>query len=463
MALGLGAGAGAAIPSDAEIERLVASVQRPFVLIDERELAAVRRAVKTDGPKRDAYLRPLLPGDSVLSGVSIKAAADKWAAAEIVIPERGGHSHLFFCDCGTQLSLPPDVQPKPTYTCPACGKTYSGEKFDAAVRCFRHHQIEHAALNLALAYAIDRDRKYSDKAAEILRKYAEAYPGPHTDHLTGGILLQSLNEAMWIIPLAQAYDLIHDSPSLSDADRLLIEDKLFRPAADGIRVCGLGGNWGSWHLSAVGVVGLAIRDAGMVEFAVKAFEAQIRDQLGSDGLWPESVHCYHFFPLQAFIHFAEAAYRAGIDLYNFQPAPGKSLRAMFGAPLQYMYPDFRLPAINDGWYEIWLPLNLYEIAHLRYGDTAFAWALAEGYQQRAKAGDTALTKSMSYLGGPSLYNFLFGSKPTAEPKPPKLVSTNFANFGLCTLRDDRHDAHIPLRPLPRPRPPGQAQLHALRR
>jgi len=439
----VGSGVSAAIPSHAQIERVVATAKRPFVLIGERELEALRRAVATPGPKRDAYLKALSADrdGGRAAGVSIKASAERWAAAEIVIPQRGGHVHDFFCDCGTQLALPPDMQPKPAYTCPACGKSYSGEIFDAAVRCFRHHQLAAAALDLALAYAIDRDSRYADKAAEILRKYAEAYPGPHSDHLTGGILKQSLNEAMWIIPLAQTYDLVYDSPSLSDADKRAIEHKLFRPAAEGIRVCGLGGNWGSWHLSAVGVVGLAIRDAGMVEFALRAFEAQMRDELGDDGLWPESVHCYHFFPLQAFIYFAEAAYRAGIDLYNLQPKPGKGLRAMFGAPLQYMYPSFQLPAINDGWYVAWLPLNLYEIARLRYSDPVFTWVLAEGCKQQARAGASGPTRSLSRLVGPSLYWFLFGD-PTIRSlskgvKPPRFSSTNFANFGLCTLRNDR--------------------------
>jgi len=421
--LSLGEAASAGLPSDSEVERLVASAQRPFVLVSARELEAVRKAVQTAGPKRDAWL-------------SRKSEADKWLASDIVIPARGGHSHLFFCDCGTQLTLPPDMEPKTQYSCPACGKTYSGESFDAAVRCFHHHAIANTALNLALAWSIDRNHKYSDKAAEILRKYAEAYPGPHTDHLTGGILLQSLNEAMWVIPLAQAYDLIYDSGSLSDADKRAIENKLFRPAAEGIERCGLGGNWGSWHLSAVGVVGFAIRDAGMVEFALKAFDGQMRDQLGSDGLWPESVHCYHFFPLQAFTYFAEAACRAGIDLYNYQPMPGKGLRAMFGAPLQYMYPNLQLPAINDGWYVAWLPLNLYEIARLRWSDPAFAWTLTEGYQRRASI---IRSGGLSGLGGPSLYNLLFGESGTlkAKPESPRFRSTNFANFGLCTLRDDR--------------------------
>ena len=437
VVLGLSAGVSAGIPSDNQVERVVASAQRPFVLINGRELEALRHAVAAGGPKRDAYLHPLAPGESEYAGFAIRAAANRWVNTRIRIPEHGGHSHDFFCDCGTQLSLPADMQPQAQYVCPACGKTYSGERFDAAVRCFDHHKIANAALNLALAYGIGQDRKYSDKAAEILRKYAEAYPGPHTNAVAGGMLKQSLNEAMWIIPLAQTYDLIHDSGALTDADKRLIEDKLFRPAEEGIERCGIGGNWGSWHLSAVGVVGFAIRDAGMVRFALKSFEAQMRGQLGDDGLWPESVHCYHFFPLRAFVFFAEACYRAGIDLYSYQPKPGKGLRAMFGAPLQYMYPSFQLPAINDGWYAAWLPLNLYEIARLRWSDPAFVWALEEGRERGAAVAEAMPAGNMRYLGGPSLYGFLFGSTLPAKPKPPRFAGTNFPNFGLCTLRNDR--------------------------
>ena len=71
------------------------------------------------------------------------------------------------------------------------------------------------------------------------------------------MIYQSLDESMWIIPLAQAYDLIHDD--LSPEQRASIENFL-RTVAEGLQRCGTHGNWGSWHLSAVGVVGYAIED-----------------------------------------------------------------------------------------------------------------------------------------------------------------------------------------------------------
>jgi len=434
--LGLSADA-SVIPQGKELSRIVASTPRPFVLLDKQELAALRQAVKASGPKREAYLRPMADGQSEYAGAGILALANRWLKTDIHIPEHGGHSHLFFCDCGTQLTLPPDLLPCPEYTCPACGKKFSGERFDAAVRCFHHHQLANAALHLAIAYGIEQDRKYSDKAAEILLKYAAVYPGPHTSTTSGGILLQSLNEAMWVIPLAQAYDLVYDSGSLTAADKKKIEDRLFRPAAAGIRACGLGGNWGSWHLSAVGVVGFAIRDSAMVDYAVKAFQAQITRDLGEDGLWPESVHCYHFFPLQAFVFLTEASARAGIDLYNWEAKPGKSLKSMFTAPLEYMYPNFQLPAINDGWYAAWLPLNLYEVARRRWDDPAFAWVLDAGYAVEAEARKTVLAESMSGLGGALLYGFLLGPEKPETPAVPVFKSTNYTNFGLCTLRNER--------------------------
>ena len=427
--------AAAPVPEGKDLERLVASAPRPFVLINEHELVALRAAVKTDGPKREAYLQPMGEGESEYAGAGVLAIANRWLKADIRIPSRGGHAHHFYCDCGTQLTLPPDLEPRPSYTCPACAKTFSGDRYDNAVRCFHHHQLANGALQLAVAYGIEQDRKYSDKVAEILRKYAEAYPGPHTNHLEGGIIYQSLNEAMWVIPLAQAYDLIYDS--LSDADRQLIEDRFLRPAAEGIQRCGTGGNWGSWHLSAVGVVGFAIRDAAMVQFAVKAFQQQIKDQLGDDGLWPESVHCYHFFPLQAFIFLTEASERAGIDLYNWEPKPGKGLKSMFTAPLEYMYPNFQLPAINDGWYAAFLPLDLYEVARRVWDDPEFEWVQDYGYEIEADARKKVLARSMAHLGGAPLYRFLLGPERPERPVAPVFASTRYPNFGLCTLRNEQ--------------------------
>ncbi len=312
-------------------------------------------------------------------------------------------------------------QPEAGYSCTSCGKVYKGEKYDAAVRREMHMCLAYAVLHLGIAYQVEGDRRYAAKAAEILRKYAAAYPDPHTSLTEGGIIFQSLCESMWIIPLASGYDLVCDSGEFTEAHKREIETKLFRPVADGLMACGIPGNWGSWHLSAVGVVGFAIRDQELIDYAVRSFKSQIADQLGDDGLWPESVHTYHFYPLTAFLYLAEAARLNGVDLYNWEAKPGKGLKAMFTAPLGYAYPNFQLPAINDGWYEAYLPVRMYDLVYSRYGDEALKWAVVEGSR---------------VLGSPraGIWSLLHGASLDAPAKAPRISSVDFPVLGIAVLR-----------------------------
>ena len=316
------------------------------------------------------------------------------------------------------------------YKCPKCGKLYAGEKYEGALRRVVHGWLAQAALDLALVSVIEHKPDYAAKSAEILLKYADAYPGPHTSTTAGGMIYQSLDEAMWIIPLAQAYDLVYGQ--LQASDRAKIE-KFLRTAAEGIQRCGVKGNWGSWHLSAVGVVGYAIEDDALVGWATEQFKRQIRDQLGDDGLWPESVHTYHYFPLLAFVQFAEAAWHAGVDLYHWEGKPGKSLLAMFSAPLAYAYPDLRLAAINDGWFEAFVPAGLYELAYCRTHDPHFGWVLANGYKAKMVPAGVAPVGGQN-SGRDGLYAFLFGGEIPARVAPPSTASTNFPVLGICVLR-----------------------------
>lgn len=425
-----------AIGSVAQLARIVASSPRPFVLVSERELSVLRRGLTKDGWKRSLYLQPAPQGDGRGIGAGVLSIANQWVDREIAIPKRSGHYHHFFCDdCGSRLEVPEPLETRQDYACPTCGRKYSGEKYDGAIRYMQHNRLARAALALAVVYGIEKDRAYADKAAQILLEYASAYPGAHTGATEGGMMYQSLCEAVWIIPLAQAYDLIFYSRSLSEDQKRMVEDKLFRPVAEGLERVGIDGNWGSWHLSAVGVIGLAIKDPEMVNYALESLKSQLGNQLGEDGLWPESVHTYHFYPLSAFVLFAEGCYRAGIDLYGWEVGPGRSLKAMFAAPLQYMYPSFRLPAINDGWYQAFLPLDLYEVAHRRWDDSAFAWVLKKGY----KIGESPLDKAQSASPGSftrsSSYAFLFGRDLPGRSAAPVFRNHNFSRLGICTLRN----------------------------
>jgi hypothetical protein len=394
---------------------------RPRVLISKNELSRLKREIQTVPWKRAIYeCEEKRPTGQV---VGIKPSAVKWLGESVEIPARSGHMHHFYCDCGTRLQLPKDLKPHPDtgYKCPACGKVYRGEKFDAAVRWWMHNELAVAARNLALVYAIEGDKRFAYKAGEILLKYADAYPGPHKSLLEGGMMYQSLCEAVWSIPLAQAYDLIYDSGVLSEREKRKIENKLFRPIAQGLMDVQTHGNWESWHLAGVGVIGFAIGDSRLTEYAISRFKEQISNELGDDGLWPESVHAYHFYPLSAFLFLAEAAYHSGIDLYNWEAKPGKGLRAMFTAPLQYMYPNMQIPAINDGWFYSFIPLDLYELAYFRYTDPSFGWVLKEGYKHK-----------VGYRQG--IWALLYGKSLDREFKPPVFQSTNFPVLGIAILR-----------------------------
>lgn len=418
-----------------QLEHAISSSPRPFVLVNERELSVLRRGLTKDGWKRSLYLAPADLNRTVYAGSGLLSTANRWLETDIQIPERSGHYHLFFCDCGSRLTIPDPLQVCGQYACPECSKTYSGEQYDGAVRYMQHQQLAAAVLALALVYSIEKDRAYADKAAEILLKYCDSYPGPHTDALNGGIMYQSLCEAVWSIPLAQAYDLIYYSRSMDEREKDRLERLLFKPVAEGLISVGTDGNWGSWHLSAVGVIGCAIKDSSLVHYALNAFRMQLLDQLGDDGLWPESVHCYHFYPLTAFVHFAEACYRAGIDIYDWEVKPGKSLKSMFTAPLSYMYPSFRIPAVNDGWYNSFLPLDLYEVAYRRWNDSLFAWALKKGY----KYGEMPVNKDQQenevrFLRT-SFYAFLFGRDLPGRSGTPVFYSHDFDTYGSSVLRN----------------------------
>ena len=417
------------------LDSLLNSSARPFVLVSEREISVLRRGLTKDGWKRSLYLQPAAGQEGTYVGAGLLSVANRSLEMDVRIPARSGHFHHFFCDCGSRLSFPEDLLIAEKYVCPACGKTYSGERYDGAVRLRQHARLAQAALSCALVYAIEKDRAYAEKAAQILVGYARAYPGPHTSATDGGILYQSLDEAVWVIPLAQAYDLLYYSRSLSDKQRELVESNLFRPVADGLKNVGIAGNWGSWHLSAVGVIGLAIKDASLLRYALESFKSQIGDQLGEDGLWPESVHTYHFYPLSAFVHLAEGCYRAGIDVYNWEARPGKSLKAMFTAPLAYMYPSFRLPAINDEWFDSFLPASLYEIAYRRWNDALFAWVLKRAY----KFGETPINSDQrehpQTFARNSFYAFMFGRDLPGRTRTPTFKSHDFPSLGICTLRN----------------------------
>lgn len=426
-----------ALPDAEQLAQLLSAVARPFVITSDRELSVLRRGLTKEGWKRSLYLQDAPPDDTSLLGAGLLARANQWLDATVNIPLRGGDCDDFVCVDGHWLEAPPDhAAVVATYRCPACGRTYSGEKYDAAARCHRHHALASGCLALAIVYQIDRDPEYAEKAAEILRGYTDHYPGRHTTATDGGMLHHSLDEARWIIPLAQAYDLIYHSKALFNGDRAAVEDKLFRRVAEGLAKVESAGAQAAWHLSAIGVIGGAIKDPYLFDIALRMFDSQVGSELGEDGIWSESVHGGHFQALKALVHMAEVSSRIGIDLYNFRPGHGGSLKSMFLAPVNYVYPSFEIPAINDGNCGATLPLSLYEIAFRRWAAPTFAWVLKTGYGYSKRPISRTQTENRAAFTRGSLYAFLFGRDLPGRVQKPRIESTDFTGLGVCTLRSD---------------------------
>ena len=447
---------GSRVSGDSDHGRLdntIASCTRPFVLITERELSVLRRGLVKQGWKRILYLQPARQPHGLHVGAGLLSVANRALETDVRNPGRSGHFHDFFCDCGSALAIPEDLTTRSSYACPACGQHYSGDEYDAAIRHIQHNELAGAALALALVYGIEKDRAYAHKAAEILLQYAQAYTGPHTDPTAGRILDQSLCEALWVIPLAQAYDLIYGVRTFTDADKAVVEDRLLKPVARGLMGLGNEGAPGAAHLSAVGVIGLATKDVALLEHALDSFRARVREQPGDDGYIPDVACGHHFHPLSAFVHLAEGCARAGIDLYNPRLPSGGFLSAMFTAPLQHAYPSFRLPAVNDGMYDAFIPLDLYEIAHRRWDDPLFAWVLKQGYKYGRFPLNRDHRDNPQAFSRSSFYAFLFGRDLPGRSNPPKVPGRSISSLGICALRSDdlmatldcghhQHNAHF---------------------
>ena len=386
------------------------AIPYPSVLVTPERLALIRKEVLQDKKGKKALIYKNY----------IKANADRWVNSSITIPKTGGWIHDFFCVDGTMLEIPKDrvFNSDIPSKCPVCGKTYLNVKILAARRSFEHYWLCGTVRDLSLVYAIEGKKEYAQKAIEILTKYTDSYPN-------GVIMDQSLEEAVNVIPLAEAYDLLYDV--MTTAQRSYIKLNLLWPSAQALTKAGVGGNWGSWHLSAVGVIGYATRHQRFIDYATQQFKAQIKDQLGDDGLWPESINTYHFYPLDGFLAFVEAAANNGDNLYDWEPKPGKGIKAMFTSPLRYAYPNMRLASINDGWYDAYLPQEQYTLAYHLYKLPEFAWAIQQ-IHQGGKSGVPGDFLDQHYR------DLLYGEALPQLLTKPVFKSINFPVLGIAILR-----------------------------
>lgn len=323
--------------------RLPAVERHPVIACTPDELARLRDAYEGSGRAHRV-------------AADVVAAADKFLDEPVTFPPRGGqHNQWYQCDkCELALQTLSDTQ----HRCPKCGTIYTGEPYDDVV-FKRHHSRNLSQMRQAAwAYAITGDRKYADYAAKILLGYADRYlKYPyHTNSaakqpkgLSGGhIDEQTLGEATALSrQIAPAYDLIHDSAALSDADRKAIEEHLILPMLKNLDKHKAGkSNWQTWHNAAMLWGGAVIGDEAWIRKAIEqpgqGFAFQMGACLSEEGMWYENSWGYHFYTLDALVETCEGARRLGIDLWGHP-----NLKKMFLLPIRYAMANGSLPRFGD--------------------------------------------------------------------------------------------------------------------
>jgi hypothetical protein len=348
----------------------------PSLLFTSEQLAALRERIASEGPAQkwwDGLLRK----------------ADDWLARTPQYPPRGAQWwHWYSCkNCGVNLKTASPTR----HVCPQCQEEYSGWPYDDVVLSRDHDALAHSVRDLGIAYQLSGERRYAAKAQEILHGYAERYleyplHDIHGEPKRGGghVHPQTLDEAIWLISIAQGFDAIQET--LSAADIEFLAEKMLRPAAEMIK----DHQWGihnicCWHASAYGLVGIALGDQQLLGAAIngpKGFHAQVEKGVTTDGPWYEGAWGYHFYTMAALEPLAIAAKNLGIDVHS------QRYKGMYDAPLKFLTPSYQLPAFNDSGRVSFTPSGMgwrYETAYAWWGDPLHAWMAAGGHRQSMNA------------------------------------------------------------------------------
>ena len=247
-----------------------------------------------------------------------------------------------------RAALKPFVETEETYgmACPECDQRYVGENHRNRAREEVAKDQSNGAMVSGLAYALTRDERYAQRAAEILRGFARRYP--HMGRGKGGTMYP-MHECGFLTRCAKAYDYIYDAGVLSAEDHRMIEHDFLRIAAEYYRRKSDGNgrmsNRGGIYNCAVLAIGSALGDEALVDHALNSpysgFHALIGGLFDADGLTPEGFG-YQSYTLTGLVPLAEMAYRLGLDVYK-----DSAYRRVFDAQFYVLLPGEELKHRED--------------------------------------------------------------------------------------------------------------------
>jgi hypothetical protein len=227
--------------------------------------------------------------------------------------------------------------------------------------------VKQAVNSLALGYYFTGDAKYAEHAAILLRawfldpktrmnpnlNHAQAIPGGVTGRPTGLIEFRDMPQ------LVDALGLLETSPAWTEADRKAMRTWLSR-YYDWLTTSPIGkgedkasNNHGTWYDVQVTALALYLGKIGDARRVAEQFgERRIAAQVQPDGSQPRELGRanswgYSIFNVTAMMCMAELAERAGVDLWKFQTADGRSIQTALDYLISHLDGKRPWPHLRD--------------------------------------------------------------------------------------------------------------------
>ena len=201
------------------------------------------------------------------------------------------------------------------------------------------HKNNYYEMNAAgTMYQLTGNAKYAQFVHDMLIEYARIYPtlGLHPvikSEARGKLFWQTLNDAVWLVHTANAYDCVYDYISLKD--RQYIEKNLFQPMAEFLSngnpvnyaTFNKMHNHGTWAMSAVGMIGYVMGDKELVNKALygsnkdgkSGFIKQLDVLFSPDGYYTEGPY-YQRYAIWPFMEFAQVIQnqQPELDIFHYR-------------------------------------------------------------------------------------------------------------------------------------------------
>ncbi|MDW5290397.1 alginate lyase family protein [Formosa sp. PL04] len=242
------------------------------------------------------------------------------------------------------------------------------------------HKLNYLTMQEAgVLYQIYGDEKYAIYVKDMLMEYAKMYKGlprhpQERSYARGKLFWQCLNDSVWLVYTAQAYDCIYDFLSKKEVKHL--EKDLFKPMADFLSIetpqfFNRIHNHSTWGNVAVGMIALVMDDDVLLDRALygikglkmeegvkdndgafisvkgqkAGFLANLEEPFSPDGYYTEGAY-YQRYAMYPFMIFAEGLQNVEPETKPFEYKNGVLLKGV-DALLNLTDKDGEFFALND--------------------------------------------------------------------------------------------------------------------